>query len=299
MTIRYIKNCTGNQCETDRPGCDVVSKIIFYILLVCFVGVSVYVLFFSPYLQLTNITITGTQELSSQEIQQNVENSLQGNFFGAIPKNNFLFVSQKRMEGLLIGNYKKIRTVTVTKKFPDTVNISIDERKALLVWCAGEKCYLLDENGTAYSVADFSSPELVQNHLLQINDTSGREVTIGSQVIEPAYEQYVLSLRDVLAGVGFNLTDQYSTPSRMAEEINVKTDQDSELYFSTQFPLESALRTLSTILKKEITEDKRGDIAYIDLRNENKAFYKLKNAQPPVVENPPVASAEVKKEEKK
>lgn len=299
MTRKYIKNCTGEQCETEKISSNVVSIVVFYTLAVFFVGVTVYVIFFSQYLQLSSITIDGTKELSNQEVQQKVDESLQGKYLGMIPKNNFLFISQRNIENLLIGNFKKIRTVSVTKKFPDTVSISIDERKALLVWCSGEKCYLLDENGTAYSVADFSSPELVQNNLLQINETSGREVTIGSKIIEPAYEQYVLGIKDALENIGFNVTNQYSTPSRMAEEINVRTDKDSEIFFSTQYPLESAVRTLATILKKEITEEKKGDIAYIDLRNENKAFYKFKNVEPPVTENPAVVNTEVKKEDKK
>ncbi|NTW27057.1 MAG: FtsQ-type POTRA domain-containing protein [Candidatus Moranbacteria bacterium] len=296
MAIRYIKNCTGDDCEGERKSSQVISKIIFYLLLVSFVAVFTYMLFFSQYLKVGNIEIVGTLELSSQEMKQGMEDSMQGKYFGIIPKNNFLFFSQKNVEKLLTDNYKKIRTVTVTKKFPDTINIVIDERKALLVWCAREECYLLDEQGFAYSVADFSSPELMQNHLLQINDASGREVSIGSKIIEPAYEQYVLSIKDELAKIGFNVTDQYWTPSRMAEEINVKTDQDLEFYFSTQFELKSALDTLNIILKKEIPKEKEAEIAYIDLRNENKAFYRFKNVEP-VSENLEVAGEEVKKEE--
>lgn len=294
MTRRYIKNCTGNDCDGKERVSQSFLVIVFYTLLVCFVGVLVYVLFFSLYLNVANVTISGTKELNSQEIQQVVNDSLQGKYLGLIPKNNFLFVSQDKIENLLSENYKKIRSLRVSKKFPDTVNIDIDERKALLVWCSAEKCYLLDENGAAYGEADFSSPELTGNNLLQINDTSGREVIVGTNVIEPSYEQYVLSIKDAMSAVGFETTGQYYTPSRMAEEINVKTSQDSALYFSTQFPLESAMRTLSTVLKKEIPEDKRGEIAYIDLRNENKAFYKFKNVEPSVAEN-----VEVKNEEKK
>ncbi|MDD5397243.1 MAG: FtsQ-type POTRA domain-containing protein [Candidatus Moranbacteria bacterium] len=301
MTKKYIQNCTGDICSDgeNKAGRDIVSaktgRIIFFVLLVGFVSVSVYMVLFSQYLQIVNVDVLGTRELDAANLKQKLEDSLQGKFFGAIPKNNFLFVSQKNIEAALLNDFKKIRSLKVVKKFPDTVSIEIEERKALLVWCSGEKCFLIDENGYAYNEADFNSPELVQNHLLQINETNGQDVAIGSKIIDPAYEKYVLGIKDALFAMGFNLTDQYSTPSRMAEEISVKTDQDSELHFSTQFSLDSALRTLSLILKKEIPEEKRNDIAYIDLRNENKAFYKFKNAQQPTTENQPVTEAEVKK----
>ncbi|KKQ53631.1 MAG: hypothetical protein US70_C0001G0035 [Parcubacteria group bacterium GW2011_GWD2_38_11] len=292
MGRKYIKNCTGNDCEEEKKASRFFSVFIFYTLLVCFIAVTGYVMFFSQHLQITSIVVSGTKELDGQEIQQIVSDSLAGKYLGIIPKNNFLFVSQGKFENLLNDKFKKIRTLSVIKKFPDTVNIDIDERKALLVWCSNEKCYLLDENGTAYSEADFSSPELLGNNLLQINETNGREVVIGTKIIEPFYEQYVLAIKDALRIDGFEITGQYFTPSRMAEEINVKTNQETEFYFSTQFSLDSAMRTLTTILKKEIPEDKKSEIAYIDLRNENKAFYKFKNIEPPVIDNPSTENTE-------
>ncbi|HAS00008.1 MAG: hypothetical protein US57_C0008G0027 [Candidatus Moranbacteria bacterium GW2011_GWC2_37_73] len=294
MSRKYIKNCTGNDCEEEKKSSRFFSVFIFYTLLVCFIGVTGYVVFFSQHLQIVNITVLGTKELNGQEIQQIVSDSLQGKYLGIIPRNNFLFVSQRKFENLLNDKFKKIRTLSVIKKFPDTVSIEIDERKALLVWCSSEKCYLLDENGTAYSEADFSSPDLMGNNLLQINETNRRDVTIGDKIIEPSYEQYALAIKDSLAALGFEATGQYFTPSRMAEEINVKTNQETEFYFSTQFSLDSAIRTLETVLKKEIPEDKKGEIAYIDLRNENKVFYKFKNTDPPVDENPQAENVEVK-----
>ncbi len=48
------------------------------------------------------------------------------------------------------------------------------------------------------------------------------------------------------------------------------------------------------MLKKEIPEEKKNDIAYIDLRNENKIFYKFKNVEPST-ETQPVENVEVKK----
>lgn len=290
MVKKYIQNCTGEECierkssKNTGTASALISRIMFYLLLIGFVLVSVYMFFLSPYLQISNIKITGTREINSEEVRQKIESSLNGKYFGVIPKNNLLFVSQKRIEDVLTGYFKKIRTVSVMKKFPDSVSLNIDERKALLVWCGGEKCFLLDENGTAYSEADFNSPEFIQNHLLQINDSSGREVLLGEKVIDSAYEKYVLDVRDALSLLDLDVIDEYKTPSRIAEEIRIGTSQGSQIYFSLQFPLESAIFTLDTVFKKEIPVEKRGEIEYIDLRNENKVFYKFKNIEP-IVEN--------------
>ncbi|HBR71456.1 MAG TPA: hypothetical protein DEA27_01435 [Candidatus Moranbacteria bacterium] len=252
----------------------------YYLLSVSFLGVFFYVLFFSPFLAVEQIEISGIQELNLENVSKVSESVYEGKYLGFIPRNNFLFITQRSVENVLKNDFKKIRNVTVTKKFPDSVNINIDERKALMVWCGKEKCYLMDESGTPYSEADFNSPEFAQNHLLKINDFSGREIVIGEKIVDSVYEKYVLDAKDALGKTGFEANGEYSTPSRMAEEIRIKTIQGPELYFSTQFPLETALNALIAVIKKEITHEKQGEIEYIDLRNEGKVFYKFKNLEP-------------------
>lgn len=284
MTKKYIKNCTGEILEENNSSSggksfgNIFSRAVFFLLLLGFLVVSGYVLFFSPYLQIARIEINGTRELASRDLQQIVESSLQGKFVGIFPRNNFLLISSGGIENLLNGNFKKIRSVTVSKIFPDSINIVVDERKALLVWCSGERCFLIDESGVAYNEADFGSDELLQNNLVRITDTSASGVSVGDKLIEPSYEQYVLSVKDALAKSGYDSDGRYWTPSRMAEEINIRTTQGMEIYFSTQFPLEDAMKAFDMVMKKEIPADKKGDMKYVDLRTENKVFYKFKDA---------------------
>lgn len=233
-------------------------------------------MFFSEYLKITKINISGTEKLEDLEIQQALDARFEGKFLEIIPKNNFLFFSSKRVENILTDKFKKIRTANVAKKFPNTISILIDERKALLVWCAGEKCFLIDENGVAYNSADFNSPEISQNNLIKIEDASGQNISMGEKIINSSYEQYVIAIKDELNKFDFE-AEGYYTPSRVAEEIDVRTKQETEIYLSTQFPLESAMRTLRIVLEKEISRDKKENLAYIDLRSENKVFYKFKD----------------------
>ena len=283
MARKYIQNCTGADClpAQKKHTNDKIARVTFYALAVLFVCAFLYVLFFSGQMQISSITITGTQQLSSQGIATEVQQSLQGKYLKIIPKNNFLFVSQDSIKSNIENSYKKVRDVSVQKKFPDSITINIDERQALLVWCQSDQsCFLLDENGIAYSTADFSSPELVQNQLLRVDDSSAETVSIGEKVIDPQYENYVLGINAALGNMGITASEEYSTPSRMSQEIDVKSQSGYELNFSTQFSVDSAMNTLSLILKKGISQDQLSNLAYIDLRSENKAFYKLNNTDP-------------------
>lgn len=292
MTLRYVKNCTGGGDINKPPETSklskIISRIIFFILLLGFFGVSSYVFFFSGYLKINSISISGNHELSSSDMQQSFSEYLQGNFLGIIPKNNFLFISQKKSEDFLENKFKKIRSATVSKKFPDTVSINIDERKAVLVWCSGENCFLVDENGVAYNIADFNSQEITQNHLLRINNRSQQDVSIGEKIIDSDYEQYVMGIENAFINIDQKISeneDAYSAPSNVANEIDVKTNKDIQIYFSTDFSLGSAVKSLKVVLEKEIPEDRLESVEYIDLRSEGKVFYKFKEKETEDSEN--------------
>ncbi len=254
-----------------------LSRLIFYILLLAFFGVTIFILFFSSYLKITDIKIDGTRELEQVRIMQVLEGPFQGAYLGIFPRDNFLFISSSRIERILKESYKKIRQVRVEKKFPGSLEVIIDERKALLVWCSGENCFLIDDGGVAYSAANFGSQEIIENNLIKISDLSRGNVSIGEKVLNDGYEKYLLHIHDAAKEQGMELGNEYTTPSRMAEEIDAATPDGTRLQLSTQFALENAMRTLGIILKKEIPVEKRSELDYIDLRSENKAFYKFKN----------------------
>ena len=280
MARRYIKNCTGEMEEKREIISDTASRFIFRLLLIGFVVVSIYILFFSNYLKITNIDIAGTKELSSEDIRQKLGDFLGKKTLKIIPNNNFLFVSEKRIGSLLENDFKKIRSAYVAKKFPDSLSVTIEERQAMLVWCAGEKCFLIDENGVAYNEADFNSPEILQNHLVRINDQNQREIALKEKIIEHEYERYALSIKENLKNIGQEIVEEnYATPSNMAEEIRVPMQKGFQIYFSSQYSLEKAVRALDIVLKKEIPENEWEKLEYVDLRSEGKVFYKFKNEE--------------------
>jgi cell division septal protein FtsQ len=244
--------------------------------LIAFLAVLVYVVFFSQYLQVDNVEISGNSEIESLEIRKVFDEKVIGSFMGIVPRNNFLLISKSGVESLLKEKFRNISSVTVTKRFPNSIRIEISERKGLLVWCEKEdKCFLIDENGFAYDQADFGSQEISQNHLLKITDKSAREVSLGDDVLTPDYVKYVLNIKESLTKLGFELSEEYSTPSRMSNEIDVKTKGLTEIFFSTQYELDRAVKTLEIVLKKELESVGKEKIAYIDLRTQNKVFYKL------------------------
>jgi cell division septal protein FtsQ len=257
----------------------VASKIIFKFLCVIFVSVVVYIVFFSPFMQVTKFEISGNQELATEELRSQSESIFNGTYLGFIPKNNYILFPTGKIILSLKDKFKKINEVETTKTFPDTFLLKITERKSLLVWCVkDDDCYLMDENGIAYNKVDFSAPEVVQNHLIKVSDLSSEGIYVGEKVITDEYLKYLMGISDQLKSqVDISIGEQYATPTAVSEEIDVSTQEGTRILFSTQFPLENAVKGLKIFLQKR-PQSKLSEFEYIDLRSENKIFYKLKNA---------------------
>ena len=70
---------------------------------------------------------------------------------------------------------------------------------------------------------------------------------------------------------------EYETPNRMSGDLKVETTEGWKIYLSKDMGLENEIFMLKAILDKKINGDQRKDLEYIDLRINDKAFYKFKD----------------------
>lgn len=282
------------------------SRIIFRLVFFIFISSLAYVLFFSPFLEIKKVYLEGISELKYDDVYQKIEGFLNEKYFRIISKNNFVIFPSEKIKTELRNNFKKISSVEIERIFPNEIKIKIVERKALLIWCSAGPCYIIDENGYAYTWTDFESDEVKQNNLLSIIDNSGKPVVVGEKILNEYYIKFVISLRDELEKeTEIKITNEYHTDSKMAEEVKVKTEGEWEIFFSTTLPMEDSIQTLKTFLEKEMVDKDRSKLEYVDLRAENKVYYKFKDEESTDVEKAQMdvdkiqASTESKKDTKK
>lgn len=258
----------------------VFFRAVYYFLLAAFAGVTAYIFIFSPFIQINYLRLEGTEELGYEKVLEELKISLSGKYFGFIPKNNFVLISKKKIRNRLMEKFKKVSNVEVKKVFPDTVNVKITERKALLLWCSGGPCYIIDEEGCAYGGVNFESSEIKENNLIKLVDVSAKPVSLGEKILSENYINFILELaEEIKKEAPISVLGEYRTACRAAEEVRVKTAEGWDIYFSSKIPAKQSIRTLKTFLEKEMDEEKRKNLEYIDLRVENKVYYKFKNLE--------------------
>lgn len=262
------------------------SRILFYLLLCVFIAVSVYILLFSSYLKIQSIGVHGIKELDYGAVMARTESVIQGKYLKIIPADNYFLVSKRKVAKSLTDEFKKIKSIEIEKTFPVLISIEIKERDSLILWCSGGPCYIIDESGFAYASCDLNAPEVAQNNLIQIIDTSARPVEIEEKILNEEYVSYLLALRKAIGNIDIKVSEQWRTPSLVADEVEIETSQGWRVYFSSKINSDGALRTLKTFLEGEIG-DKKEKLEYVDLRIENKVFYRLKNEDNSTAENQP------------
>ncbi len=281
--------------EKEKPG---VSGVVFLWGLL-FMTV-VYVAFFSPYLSVVQVSVIGSEAPIRDKVSGFLEGRISGKYFGLLPRNNFFVIRTDALEASLHDEYPLLREADVEKVFPDRMTVEVVRRNEVLLWCSSGPCYLLDENGRASD----SSRMLMDGEAIAVRtvtDMSAKPVGFGQDVIDSHFVSFVLALPEVFKeSIGMEIMTEFSTPSRFAEELRVRTAEGWEVYFSTSIPMESSLKALKLLLDKEISSDeKRKSLSYVDLRAENRIYYVMKGEEKKEENSDEKKEESLKKEEKK
>jgi len=252
-------------------------NILYRILFLLFFGVAIYSFVFSDFLEITEIEIFGLETLEYEKVELNTKKIISGKYLGIIPKNNILFIMTKGFNEELKKRFKKIENIETKKSFPNKIDINIKERKLILILCSQGNCFFVDKNGFAYASVNFESEKVKQNNLVKLIDESGKMVSEDNQVLRPEFVKFIFSIADELRnGANLEITNEYRSKSLIAEEVIVQTDKGWDIYLSSSFSIEKSARILKTVLNKQISLKEANNLEYMDLRSENKVFYRMR-----------------------
>ena len=266
-------------------------------LWILFLGTIIYVMFFSPYLTLTDVRTASSQEDQKIAVEKFVVSRITGKYFGIFPRNNFFLTFPKRLENNIQSEFPLVKDVQIKRVFPDTLMVELSPREKLVVWCTGLSCYHVLENGTIREKTALFDQGINQEQTLTIRDMSEKSLDLNSHPFPETFVPFVVSLKEGFQNrLGIEIEDSFTVSSRFAEELRVKTLAGWEIYVSTKRPLDTTLNSLGVLFEKEITEEKRSYLKYIDLRTENRMYYVFREGTVPSGEM--VVESEKKSEEK-
>jgi hypothetical protein len=231
----------------------VIIKIIPLLLLLSLI----YVLLFSPIFKIKEILISGNKKISAEEIKNN------------LTYNNIFLTTTKTIKNQLLQKFPGILDLKISKNvFNRKLEINIQERESVGIFCTADECFYFDKNGIAFEKAPNTSGSLID----LIKDYSQKEFKMGDEVLDKNLMDNILTIKNELfQKIGLRVTS-FDIDTYPVEELRVVTNESWYILFSLKRDIKSQLLALKVALDEKIQN--RSSLQYIDLRIENRIYYK-------------------------
>lgn len=173
-------------------------------------------------------------------------------------------------------------TKDLSEKFPAAKNITLDislisrkvsihftERQRFGLWCVPqeenvEHCWWFDTDGVAFLEGPQTSGALIN----KVIDNSGRPMQTGSRIFDDQrYQTHLIEIFQFLSQSGLNI-NRLILENRSLGEIQTDHTSYPTIYFSLRISPNFALEPIKKL------EPKLESLTYIDLRIENRIYYK-------------------------
>jgi len=242
------------------------------LLLTCLIFLIVlgYILFFSPIFKIRSIEVSGNKEVEAEEIKN------------SFTYGNIFLVSENKIKNDLIKKIPKISDVEIKKNLiKRSIKLTIEERKKLGIACQINEqgaenneqfgdCFYIDNQGVIFEDAPQTSGSLI----LLIKDYSQREFYLGKKIFEQRIVDFISQARQGLSSeIGLTALD-FNVLSFPPKDLKVMTNEGWYIIFDLEGDIKNQLLSLKAALEEKILGEERKNLEYIDLRIENRIYYK-------------------------
>jgi len=225
-----------------------------------------YLLFFHPIFWINNIHLSGNEEVNREMIVDIIENEIVSDIFFLRSRTIFL-VSTSEIVNRVANEFPQIEFVQVKRSFPDSLNITIRERNPVAIWCRddGDDCYLIDRNGVIFKETLIPAGLAV----IRGGDTA---VSLSEVPISPENILFLIEawrgIKDIVKISEFKIEES---------KIIAQTIEGWDIYFTFKKPASVQTKKLLLVIEEQIFNEDRAGLEYIDVRFEDKVYFKHKN----------------------
>jgi len=226
----------------------------------------VYVLFLSPWLQIEEVVVSGTEQVSPGEIVLEVDTVLSETFLGVRTGGNMLLFPKAQVAAGLLSSFPQLADVVLKRSFSGKLTVEVTERGPVGSWCEQDACFSIDGGGVAFK-------ELTEEMVPVFQGFRAREVVLGEEIIDPSLLAVLLEFRAALvpevAIAGFQVKEAFQVTALAQEGWDILLDTSQDMAWQ--------LTKLREVLEQKIPEEERGNLEYIDLRFGDRAYIQYRD----------------------
>jgi cell division septal protein FtsQ len=255
--------------EMLRPKKNFRKFIIFGFAFIIFLGGLVYLIFYSPYLKLQRIEVSGTNLLSTEFLKERVAALIiqDNDFWKRVGSDNILFWKFSQKPTTPSTFLPSVASINFdVDLWNRTLYFSVTERKPIGVWCRGEECRSFDENGVIFAEA----PSVEGVLILRVDDKSSASFVLGESAL-PRKEWFL----NMLKVIGEVKSKNFQVTSVKVEELELRDWQiDTSAGITMLFNFNFVPDNLGKVLEYLKERLARSKIKVLDFRVPNRIYYR-------------------------
>ncbi len=258
--------------------------ILFGGLFFCLLGGAVYFAVWSDFFWIEEVEFVDSPS-GKEKISLIVQKNLEEKIWRVIPQKSIVLIPVNKIRNNILNSFPEIKEVVIQKKPPNILEIKIEKREMIGIWCQIkeleqkkeetatstesildkeiDKCFHIDKEGVIFK----ESPLIKGSLILNIYGYKNRPAELRDDIASPEIMDFILSVRD---GLPLKSND-FEIVS--IEDLRTKMPAGWQIYFNPSYSVNSQLNALKMILEEEIKKN-IDSLEYIDLRIEGRVYYK-------------------------
>jgi cell division septal protein FtsQ len=274
---RHVKtslNRAKYQKSAEKP---IYKKLWFWILCLGFIGfflISYFCIFYSG-VQIENITISGNQRVSTQDLDNFINENINikiislGNI--QVNSKSIFLISSSKLSRKISESFPAIENVKINKKFMHGLDFSIIEKSVAAVFCAdnnSQECYFIDRNGIMFEKISSIS----ENTIIITQSVNEEKVSLGEVAVSKNIMETILKIEK-------NINDKFQlrlSKAYLASPIKLEiiTSENWKVYFSldNDYSVDTQLDNFDSLLTNGLSEWERSNLRYVNLIPKGKAI---------------------------
>lgn len=274
QTEKYIKK---------RRNKKIIKILLYFLFSLAIISIIIFFFRFS-FLQISHIDIEGAKTINTDEIQKKAISSLQGNYFGFIPRSSFFFFSKSDIKKDILDNFKKVSSIEISRVGLSTLKLKLEERVPEAIACEGFKedadnvCYFVDHNAFIF---ERTSGNITNSYIKYYINSDIDQLNIGNTFIESSrfgnLQTFMKNIKDSkISIIGILIS------GNGAYELYIKNidNSDAVVYFDDKVPFEKTQKNLIAFWQNAVDKKSSSSTVpifdYVNLRFGNNIFFLTK-----------------------
>lgn len=244
-------------------------------------------LLFSPIFKIKKIGISGLEDVNAALVESYVRSYIASGSL-TIRGGNILFIDGKKIEEKIKAEFPIIEEARLKKDIlKRVVSVELIEKKSIGIWCVESRvatlfdagaslapCFYLEKEGSIFKEA----PPVEGSLVLLIKTQGASEIPpLGAKVIEKNFLNFLLETKENLFSL-VNIGVKEFLFKSGSFDVRAMTTEGFWIFFDGKKNPTDQVVNLKIMLEEKIKEE-RANLEYIDLREGNRIYYKLKGEE--------------------